>query len=203
MKFYTLYSGGARGADLLWSQYAPENLIDIIHIGYKGAYLPYVNQYLEDEQLKEWFEMLPIVDQYFFDRGHINFKNRLLARNYYQIKDSQVVYAIWEILKVGECFSDLENDSRICKKEMVKGGTGYTIWFAILKKIPIYVFDLRTYSWKIWNYRSEKFVQASTPIIQGRKFTCIGTRDIPDRKRDNIKWSRLATQINKVFESLK
>lgn len=120
-------------------------------------------------------------------KRHLSMKEyvmNLLLRNYFQIKDSEYVFAI----------AQLQNN------RMVKGGTGWAVEMAIQKKIPVVVFSESTQtdgSWYYFSYKQQIFQKTygnppkgflSTLAKQGiRNITGIGTRELSEQGKEAIK----------------
>jgi len=81
---------------------------------------------------------------------------KLLCRNYYQIEHSDCVIAT----------------CKLNPNDTVDGGTGWAVQMAIMKKIPVYIFDIRL----------EKWMRLKDGYI-----ICLGANELPDLSLyDNI-----------------
>lgn len=158
------HSGGARGSDIAWSEIGKEyGLIQSNHYYIEGYKTPYGNveipthlKLFADPALKIANATLkrtfPTSNEYV---------NNLLRRNYWQVINSDAIYAIGSIVD-----------------NMVTGGTAWAVSMAIVTKhIPVYIFDQITQNWyKCRSDRSE-FVKCDIPILT-INFGGIGTREI-------------------------
>ncbi len=67
-----------------------------------------------------------------------SFIRNLIYRNYYQIKDSEIVFAVADITPDGK---------------NVEGGTGWAVAMAKIRELPIFVFQQTIDSWMKFNYK--------------------------------------------------
>lgn len=166
----TCYSGGAEGADQLWGSLAEKNGHVVVHFSFKGHQKKISNRVeLTYEQLIEADEHLIQVNKFLkrtFPTSN-NFVNALLRRNYWQVRDTDAVYAIGYLDSNG----------------VVAGGTAWAVYMAInLGVQEIYFFDQAKSQWNFWNVFFEEFQQIDrqfVPVPQG-KWTGIGSRKLTD-----------------------
>jgi len=162
------FSGGAKGADLAWGVAAEKAGHQVVHFGFKehkgkkthiieNEFLSLADPFLIQANKTLHRQKFPRDSEYV---------NNLLRRNYWQIKDTERVYAIATI--------DFE-------KNVVNGGTGWAVQMAIDKYIPeIYVFDQNINDWCFPQYVSRIFwvrMSKSPPKPYGL-YTGIGTREL-------------------------
>jgi len=106
-----------------------------------------------------------------------------LARNWAQVKYSNQVFAIGQIVNPGE--KGNRGYTSRAKTESVDGGTGYCCQMAINNFRDVYVFDQLKLQWYRWSYDAMKFIPLKeTPTIKTQNFAGVGTRQITD---DGIK----------------
>lgn len=161
------YSGGAQGADVYFEELALRYQCDVIHYSYKTSYHNRPFKYeLSVEEFREGLEQLPQVSNQLKRFNYKPYVN-LLARNYFQIKKSQQVFAVGILEK--------DESGSLCR---VKGGTGWTIQMAINAQREIYVFDQKLGEWFCWNHQLRKFTKCELPKITTTHFTGVGTRNI-------------------------
>ena len=173
-KHYTLFSGGAVGSDLIWQKVGAKFGVHVKvfsferHGGKNRARVV-----LSQEQLKEADEFLHRANKTLkrhFPTGK-SFVNNLLRRNWYQVKDTDKVFAI---TKIGST------------RRTVEGGTGWAVQMAIDYKRPVYVFDIAKSAWHQFDYSNDKFVSyRGTPKLS-LNFTGIGTRSLPEAGKKAI-----------------
>ena len=99
----------------------------------------------------------------------------LLRRNWYQVKDSNGVFAIGKLS---------------ASRSRVEGGTGWAVQMAVDSKKPVYVFDIVNSLWQQFEDRKRKFVYCEAPRLT-LNFTGIGTRALPENGK---------VAIEKIFE---
>lgn len=167
---YENYSGGAKGSDSEWDTIGREfGVTNHTHFHAEGEKTPKGNFPLSAEQLRE-------ADPYVIKANETlqrkfptdkEFVNNLLRRNYYQVKNSDAIFAISTITK-----------------NKVDGGTGWAVQMAIDMGKPVYVFDQNTGGWYTWN--GSKFITIATPILT-KKFAGIGTREITEQGKQAIR----------------
>lgn len=105
--------------------------------------------------------------------------NNLLRRNYYQIEDTNCIYAISSLT---------QNECRV-----VTGGTGWAVTMGILKKVPeIYLFDVNKNHWLYYAhsycdpYLWHDIKKKNIPLPSG-KYTGIGKHDLPENGANAIR----------------
>ena len=165
---YTCHSGGCPGSDLTWEIVGEEYGVITKAYSFKGHVTPSKNQViLTPEELTEGFEHVKIASvslkkqiSLFWPPPYVQ---NLLSRNWFQVKNSEAIFAIGKFR--GKDF------------KFVDGGTGWAVQLAIDNNKPVYVFDQNDNQWKIWN--GTAFVNTTPPILT-RNFAGIGTREITD-----------------------
>jgi len=179
----TVHSGGADGSDTAWAEAADRLGIKTNGHSFEGHetmgsasgfvgkrpaletrnILTKEQLEIADESLKKAAKSL---DRPFNPKAsYVN----LLRRNYYQLKDSEAVVAVGEILTGGT---------------KVNGGTGWAVQMGIDKGIPVYVFDQKVKLWAVWN--GSKFEKLSGFPPKFKEFAGVGTRELNDDGRKAI-----------------
>ena len=100
----------------------------------------------------------------------------LLARNWAQVKYSNQVFAIGQIVNPGQKGS--RGYASRAKHQSVDGGTGWAVQMAIDNLKEVYVFEQIKKKWFRWSYTSMSFVETTCPKIIAQNFAGIGTREI-------------------------
>ena len=67
----------------------------------------------------------------------------------------------------------------------VDGGTAYATTRGIIRGVPVYIFDQKDNTWKVWNKEQNKFVITSQPKLTPKAAT-IGTRELQDNGKNAI-----------------
>lgn len=166
---HVLYTGGAYGADTLFGV-----LADQYGVGKQFHIRPIGNTKIHKTLVKLGYG--PLVapeDKLAFARDKIqeliglkltsNLGNNLKARNYFQVSNSESVLAV----------AKLKPDMK-----SVKGGTSVAVDLGIALNLPVYVLDVTTESWYMYDSIAKKFTPFSGVPPLTRKFTGVGTRDI-------------------------
>lgn len=181
---YINYSGGAKGSDIAWEIVGGELGIKTISMSFNGhKSVSLNNKILTDLELQEGWGMVLIVSKKMnrYLGKSSKYVRRLLSRNWFQVKDSESVFAIGRIIKPGEKGEKYKNTTDM---ELVDGGTGYATMMCIEMGKPLFVFDQILNSWYKWVDGS--FKQIDVPTLT-KNFTGIGTRNINDDGIDAIK----------------
>ena len=175
---HILYSGMALGADYAFAYFSKK-----YGVGKQFHFRPDGNTYvnkeykelgitpvvLDDVQMDECYQfMFKCMEGKTKKKYKRTFAQDLCARNYYQVKDAQAIYAVAELTP------DFKN---------VHGGTRYAVSYAKCLTKLIYVFDYTKEAWYVWVDDREGFVlhQDRIPILF-EKFAGIGSRKIQNYK---------------------
>lgn len=161
-------SGGAKGADLQWDRIGRDfGVIDHRH------WRPKDIEMLLEEEIK-------ILEKDFVNAAnalerpthfeHVNY----CKRDWLQVnRGSEAVFAVSRIVNPGEV--DLAGYTNKTGKQIVMGGTGWTVQMAIQKGMPVYVFDMNTNNWCEWSYINTIFIMCPVPELT-KHFTGIGSQ---------------------------
>lgn len=165
---FVMYSGLAKGADSLFmnlaSKYGVGRQIHIRPVGNLGntKNLPNGVEVLV-AQVEHLLKAVDKIDELLGIKLKLGTGANLLARNYYQVSNSESVLAV----------AYLTGDFK-----SVSGGTRMAVDLSIALNLPTYVLDVTTENWFIYDYSQNKFTSyADTPPLT-RKFTGVGTRDL-------------------------
>ena len=166
MMNFVCHSGGCDGADMAWETVAKEYGIKTFGYSFPTHKCHSDNPViLTNKQLTEgWDEVLRASIP--LKRHNVNsqagYIKGLLARNWFQVKNSDAVFAIGFL-----------------KNNVVQGGTGWACQMAINHNKPVYIFDQMIEQWHSYNFDNDKYEQIEEPILTPN-FAGIGTRDIND-----------------------
>lgn len=160
---YILHSGGAIGADTTWEIIGRRfGLTEFNHYFIEGYKTPRGNASIRmTEDLKKVIDSDLIKANKNLKRSYPtrnSYVNSLLRRNWFQVANSNSVFAI----------SRIENN-------MVSGGTGWAVQMAIDKGINVFVFCQFARKWFL--YSSGFWIETETPTLTNN-FAGIGTREI-------------------------
>lgn len=163
---FRLHSGGAYGSDYVFGKYAYIINAKINHYYYIDK-TPHGNIEISEKDYLEGLEYVkkvsPLLNKYPPKKEYVK---HLLARNWIQVKNSNITYAVANI-----DFS----------MNIVLGGTGYAVEMSKLLKRKIFVFDLNNNKWFKYNYKLMSFKEYfKTLYIKKYNYVGIGTREITD-----------------------
>ncbi|XP_013391223.1 uncharacterized protein LOC106159476 [Lingula anatina] len=125
---YTNHSGGANGSDIYWQKMSDRYNVKTVVYSFPGHATnnPY-RKVLNKKELKDSNMHLSKANKVLhrkFPTGK-NFVDSLLQRNWYQVKNSDAVFAVGKIIR----------------NKMVDGGTGWAVQMAVDNNKSVYVFD--------------------------------------------------------------
>lgn len=164
MKKYICFSGGAEGADYVFEKECNRFKIKVIAYSFLGHHSNSKNQkILNVHELDGGWQHILIANKSLNrNLNQISFYAKcLLSRNWYQVRDSDLICAI----------------GTINSNEKVDGGTGWAVQMGIDNNKEIFVFDQSNDYWHVYDYESNRFVESDSPVLP-TNFTGIGTRKI-------------------------
>lgn len=165
---HVMYSGLAKGGDSIFmnlsAKYGVGRQIHIRPVGNLGntKNLPNGVEVLV-AQVEHLLKAVDKIDELLGIKLKLGTGANLLARNYYQVSNSESVLAV----------AYLTGDFK-----SVKGGTRMAVDLGVALKLPVYVLDVATESWYSYNYKDNQFQLYNGIPTLTRKFTGVGTRDI-------------------------
>jgi hypothetical protein len=164
-KTYILHSGGAIGADITWEIIGRRfGLREFNHYFIDGYKTPKGNASIKmTDELQKVIDADLIKANKSLRRSYPTrnaYVNNLLRRNWFQVANSDSVFAISRI--------ESNQDS---------GGTGWAVQMAIEKGIDVFVFCQLTRKW--FKYSSRFWIECETPVLT-INFAGIGTREIDE-----------------------
>lgn len=163
---HTCYSGGAEGADAYFEFFAEKFNVTVVAYSYKTKHHKSENKYeLTDEEFKEGVVHVHKANE-ILKRSKINSYLKLLARNWFQVKNADEIYAVSTLKKVNDHLQ-------------VKGGTAWAVQMAINTNKKVFVYNQDTAQWLYWDFFYKSFKELSdNPKITTHRFAGIGTRNI-------------------------
>ena len=171
---YICHSGGCAGSDMEWENEGNKYGIKTIAYSFNGHTQYGKNRViLTIKELEEGFEAVLKANLTMkrYPQGQSTYVKNLLARNWFQVKNSEAVFAI------GKFVSD----------KLVSGGTGWAVQMAIDNKKPVFLFDQINKKWNKFNYELGKFeVMVDIPRLT-ENFAGVGTREITEDGKNAIK----------------
>lgn len=164
---YTCHSGGCPGADMAWELIGEEYGIKTISYSFHNHVQEGKNQkILTVDELNEGFEHVKIASKGIKRDPNVRYPyvRNLLSRNWFQVKNSDSVYAIGKFID----------------KKLVSGGTGWAVQMAIDNKKETFVFDQANNTWNKYNYDKMEFEIIDYIPKLTQHFAGVGTREIND-----------------------
>lgn len=170
MSEITNHSGGAYGADTFWDQIGREFGVTK-HMHYRESANSNISQKLRNAKVeatvitKEELEAARTeIEKLLGIKFSDTLEGNLQVRNYYQVANSDAVFAIAKL--------DTNKDFN---STAVLGGTNTAVQLGIKLGKPVYVWDIFTEQWHKFN--GEVFEKTKTPILT-KNFAGVGSRDI-------------------------
>lgn len=174
---YVNYSGGADGSDLAWEIIGETYGVKTVAFSFRYHKTKSKNTHIltDDDLMEGWVQVLLAADKmkrYISNVGL--YIRKLISRDWFQVKHSDGVFAIGNIIYPGSKGSKYKNTSDI---PVVDGGTGYAVMCGILNNKLVYVFEQNDNNWYVWDYSVNNFLKVDEPILT-KNFAGIGTRNI-------------------------
>lgn len=182
-----LLSGGAEGADRMFmvcSESLQHKVINYYYGETSKYNAPYGNTHITNEDYEEGRVMAALAAKMNWGYKYPKMKDSRLIRNWSQVKHTQTIIAVSNIVNTGEkVFPNVENDPRTALIPCVTGGTGYAVGMAILIKKPVYVHSMKHNKWCMWDYDHNTFVICEVPKLEPEvnTFTGIGSRELTEQ----------------------
>lgn len=184
---FTNHSGGAYGGDTYWDVIGREYGVTK-HKHYRDAGNTSLSAQLRKSGVqaevltKEQMDKARIeVERLLGKKYPDTTEGNLQVRNYYQVANSDAVFAIAEIEMTTDKSNPNLTDSTKSKysyfSNKVKGGTNTAVQLGIQLGKPVYVWDLKNQFWT--QFDGKDFVKIDTPVLT-KNFAGVGSRDIED-----------------------
>lgn len=171
----TCHTGGAIGSDIFFEVVSLKYNISVKAYSFKEHNTKSNNRIiLTVPELFEGWDKAQIAAKS-LKRNTYNlspYVKKLLSRNWFQVKNSESIFAIGNILDVKEQGQRIKNNT---SKQIVDGGTGYAVEMAIQHNKPVYIFNQKDNKWYKW--KLDIFAETSTPNLT-KDFAGIGTRNL-------------------------
>jgi len=168
-KVFKCHSGGAEGTDTYFEEIGQKYGVQTFAYSYKTQYHQSNNKVeLNETEYQEGIFHVNIANET-LQKFKIKRYMKLLARCWFQVKNSEQIFAISTII--------VKNN-----REFVKGGTGWTVQMAIDNNKEVFLFDQKKDSWFYWDYQESKFkTRNEIPKITATNFAGIGARIINEK----------------------
>ena len=168
---FTLFSGGARGAEAYFGELAEKYGLDEVNYSFEGHPIERTRgvRYLTNEELAK----KDVSITYVSNLMHRNYSRAPIFRKVLQTICWQVSSGM-EVFVVGQILED----------NTVKGGTGWGAEYAKICNKPLFVFDQARNEWFTWD--EGQWRQIQEPAISRQHFTGTGTRFLEDNGRQAL-----------------
>lgn len=173
MNKYICHSGGCAGSDMFWEDRGKlYGVKTIAYSFYNHKQYGKHPQVLTVVELNKGFEHVMLANKSLrrYPQGQPQYIKNLLARNWYQVINSEAVFAI----------------GKFKTKLIVDGGTGWAVQMGIDTKKPVFFFNQPTNCWNTYAYDTKEFrVMYELPKLT-ENFAGIGTRELNDNGKKAI-----------------
>ena len=159
------YSGAANGSDKTWEEAATKAGIKVTN--YTVENWNNLSNEWKERLDKEYQEIVTILGRRVLDIN--TYAGKLVRRDMMQADKADAIFAIGTLASNG----------------YVDGGTGYASTRGILRGIPVYLFDQKDSTWKVWDKTAKKFVPTSQPALT-KNAAVIGTRELQENGKKAI-----------------
>lgn len=167
---YNNYSGGAKGADMMWDKIGREFGVNN-HTHWRPSDLAKMDPSDRAIMIRD------------VENAAIALKRptrfpgiELVHRNWLQVHHSEAIYAISRIINPGE--RDHKGFLNKANKQVVAGGTGWAVEMALQAKKPVCVFDMITNKWYFQVDTTHFFLAMDCAPMLTFKFAGIGSREL-------------------------
>ncbi len=176
MKYKTCHSGGASGSDIEFEKLSIKHDMKVNAYSFKEHNTHSNNRIiLDNDEIREGWEKAKKAAKS-LKRNTYNlspYVKKLLARNWFQVKNSNTIFAIGNILNPGEQGKRIPNKTN---KQIVDGGTGYAVEMSIQHNKPVFVFNQNDNKWYKWTYNQFREIDYIPELTEN--FAGIGTREL-------------------------
>lgn len=175
------YSGAAIGSDKAWEEAATKAGIKVKN--YTVNNWDKLSNEWKEKLDKEYQEVVNILGRKVLDIN--SYAGKLVRRDMMQADKADAIFAIGKVNSNG----------------YVDGGTGYATTRGIIRGIPVYLFDQKDNTWKVWDKEQSKFVPTIQPSLT-KNAAVVGTRKLQDNGKEAINsiFTTKSQQENKVEE---
>lgn len=162
----TFYSGAADGSDKAWEAAATKAGIKVHN--YTVESWDDLSETWKAKLDKEYQEVLNVL--HWSPYAINSYIGKLVRRDMMQADKADAIFAVGTINP---------------RNGYIAGGTGYASTRGILRGIPVYLFDQKDSTWKVWDKTTKKFVPTSQPALT-KNAAVIGTRELQENGKKAI-----------------
>lgn len=162
----TFYSGGAEGSDKAWEVAATKAGVKVHNYTVKDW--DNLSSEWKAKLDKEYQEVLKELRWSPYDIN--SYIGKLVRRDMMQADKADAIFAVGTVNN---------------RNGYIAGGTGYASTRGILRGIPVYLFDQKDSTWKVWDKAEKKFIPTSQPSLT-QNAAVIGTRELKNNGKKAI-----------------
>jgi hypothetical protein len=174
----TCHSGGAVGSDKIWEKFIAKCGGKTNAYSYQTDFHKSPNKIeISDDDYQEGVIEVRKANSYLNRPGFHKYMN-LLARNWAQVKYSDQLFAIGNLVRVGD--KNVQGYRNKGKRTAVNGGSGFAVMMAIIHEKPVFVFDQNEEQWYKWSYIISDYIRVNVEdvYIISKNFAGVGTRSL-------------------------
>ena len=188
------FSGGAEGADMLFDEMANLAGHEVLHYGFAGMKSTASTSSIKTLGESELLQADEPVRKAGAFLGRYPPKKRyvknLIRRNFFQVKDSEQVYAVtrWNLSQDNK--SSATGQPKQTVEGQLGGGTGWAVAMAMALEVPhIFLYAIEMDQWYRYEYENTNWtkVEASHVPTPSGKYAGIGSRDLGDNGEEAIR----------------
>lgn len=178
MENNTCHSGGCPGSDMEWEIECTKYGIPTIAYSFPKHTQYGINpRILNENELNEGWEQVLLcekpIKRPLFKIKNAPYVKNLLCRNWFQVKNSEAIYAVGRLV--------------IGSNKLVDGGTGWAVQMAVNSNKPVYLFEQNMNQWHMYSYIGKEFAPIDSIPLLTKDFAGIGTREINEKGKQAIK----------------
>lgn len=177
-------SGGAIGSDMAFEKISLKYNIKVRAYSFEEHNTPTRNrEILSNDELTEGWKKAQRAAKS-LKRNTYNLSEyikNLLSRNWFQVKNSEAIFAVGYILDPGEQGKRTTNKT---KTQIIDGGTGYCCMMAIQHNKPVFVFNQNDNKWYKWNLNQFRKIDYIPKLTEN--FAGVGTRELTHQGEEAI-----------------
>lgn len=177
----TFYSGAADGSDKAWEAAATKAGIKVHN--YTVESWDDLSETWKAKLDKEYQEVLNVL--HWSPYAINSYIGKLVRRDMMQADKADAIFAVGTINP---------------RNGYIAGGTGYASTRGILRGIPVYLFDQKDSTWKVWDKATKKFVPTSQPALT-KNAAVIGTRELQENGKKAIEDMFQASNSNIEYKN--
>lgn len=178
-------SGGANGSDITFEKFALEYNVEVRAYSFEEHNTTTTNRIIlsDYELLEGWKKAQRAAKSLKRNTSNLSeYIKNLLSRNWFQVKNSEAIFAVGYILDPGDQGERIINKT---KKQVIDGGTGYAIEMSIQHNKPVFIFNQTDNKWYKWNLNQFREIDYIPKLTEN--FAGVGTRELTYQGSESIR----------------